>query len=372
MKKVVILLAWLVYAGSTHGQEISLKRSVSSDNYSLYYNVSSLALSNISTFAGNLTLETFYDDYGLSGSFNGINTFGANVTGARLFLNNNFRKFYYQLGAGNDDFQNAKDNLFYDLAFAYLIPVDMRNNIILNTRFNRYRFQMNPLASYLGVVNNVMSVSLQFKLAKAYIEATYLVNHLNESEVQSDLLVDEGIITTIPENTLTTFYAYAYKPILEGIKAGAVISASNSEMNVYQPTHVTLVENFYTYFPYFTPISSKAFSFLFIANKSINIGSVNLGEIMFKAIAPLVSSTKLLYEVKEGFITAADSVYYDYSGVEPLKIDATWQRNLGTTGFSLLFGYSYFDKPYIKNRYFGNDQEGYRNQQFSFQLKKSF
>ncbi|KAA3657886.1 MAG: hypothetical protein DWQ10_12275, partial [Calditrichaeota bacterium] len=96
MKKVVILLVGLVWTSFAYGQQISLKKCVSSDNYALYYDVTTLSLGNISTSAGTFTFESFYDDFGLSDHFNGINTFGASMTGARLFVNNHYRKLYYQ------------------------------------------------------------------------------------------------------------------------------------------------------------------------------------------------------------------------------------------------------------------------------------
>lgn len=110
---------------------------------------------------------------------------------------------------------------------------------------------------------------------------------------------------------------------------------------------------------------------LIIANQDLEMGSIDLGKISLKAQIPVMSSTKLLYEVKEGDITSSDSVYYDYSGVEPLKIELFWNKEIGNTGFSFLMGYSYFDKPYLKNAYFSDKYNGYKNHQLTFKIIKS-
>lgn len=370
-KLAYIILISTLFVTSLNGSEISLENKISSDNYNLYYNNYSLKLSNISSKFGNLTFEGFYDDYGLSSNFNGINTFSGNSFGTRLYLNNNWDNFYYQLGFGSDDFRNIEENLFYELAFAYLIPIDYKNSIILNAKLNRTRFQMNALSSYMGISNHTMNINTQFKISKVFIEAAYESNNLNGSNVPNNLLKNEGLINSIPENKLTTYYIYGYANLYEDVKAGFVYSASNSDVNLFQPTYLTDIQNFYTYFPYFTPVESKALSLLIIADQNLKLGSIDLGKISFKAQVPVISSTKLLYEVKVGQIAASDSVYYDYSGVEPLKVEIFWNKDIGTTGFSFVIGYSYFDKPYIKNSYFGDNLNGYINHQLTLKLIKA-
>ena len=361
----------IVLISSTKATDISLENKSSSDNYNLYYNTYSLNISNISTQFGTVSWESFYDDLGLSNQLNGINTFESSLIGSRLYLSHHWKNFYYMLGTGNDNFENMKENFFYDVALAYLIPLGPKTNLILNSRVGRSRFQKNPFALYLGIPNQTTSFSAQIKRPKLFVEAAYSFNNLEESPVPADLLVNNGLIETIPTNKMSSFYIYGYTPILANLNAGVVYSVANSDVNVFQATFTSYAQNLYTYFPYFTPVNSKAWSVLFFGDKDVNIGALNLGTFSFKAQVPIVSSTNLLYEVKEGIITAGDSVYYNYSGVEPLNLELSWTKKNKNDGLSFKIGYNYFDKPYIKNEYFGDDLVGYHNNQISFTILKS-
>jgi hypothetical protein len=369
--KIFSIVVFIFLYNSAHGTDISVQSRFSFDNYNLYYNYYSLKINNLVTKYGTFTIENFYDDFGLSNNFNGINSFSGSILGSRIYLNNNHGNLYYQIALGSDNFSNLKEQLFYDFTIAYLIPLDSKNSLVLNAKLNRYRFFMNPMASYLDMTNQVFNFSAQFRLQKAFIEASYSVNHLNETEINNNLLLNDGLITSIPKNKLHSFYTYAYTSLFKDINLGIVYSLSNSDINVYQPTFVSFEKNYYTYLPYFTPIESKAFSLLFMGGIELKLGSLNLGKISFKAQLPIFSSTKLLYEVKEGIITDNDSVYYDYSGVEPLKIDLSFQKGIGNSGITFVVDYTYFDKPYLKNAYFSDQYNGYKNHQVSFKIIKT-
>jgi hypothetical protein len=357
---------------SAYSSEISLENENGFDIYNLYYNSYSLKFTNISSPVGNFAVEAFYDNYGLSKRFNGINKFSDNLFGSRLFYNNNWNKLYYYFGIGNDNFQNFEENLFYEMALAYLIPIDSSNSIVLIGKANRYRSKMNPLSTYLGVANQTISFHTQFKLSFAYIEASFLTNNLSGVDVNKNMLVQKELITEIPKNKQTSFYLYAYKEIFKSISAGLAYGYTDSEINVYQPTLISPEKNYYTYFPYFTPIKSNALSLLLIADHNINIGSIDFGKISFKTTIPIISSTSLLYEVAQGEIAPSDyNVYYDYSGVEPLKIEIFYNKKFEANGLSFVVGFTYFDKPYLKNAYFSSNENGYKNHQLTIKIIKS-
>lgn len=354
-----------------HGADLITKSSFTRDAYNLYYNYYSVSINDVKNQIGTISGELFFDQFGLKSTLNGINTFNNSLSGARFYLNNNWKNLYYTLGLGSDNLRDTKNNMFYDLALAYLFPLGRHVHLVLNVRLKQSRFQQNPFAVYLEIPNQITLYSAQLKMSKFFMEAAYQINSLKKSRVPADMFINPGLITKVPANELQSFYVYFYSPVLHTLNVGLVYSSADSKVNMFQPTLKSFTQNLYTYFPYFTPINSQALSILFFGEQKLRIGSVDLGTLSFKAQVPLVSSASLLYEVKQGPITVNDSVYYDYSGVEPLKIELSWRKKIPGIDAHFTIGYDYFDKPYIKNKYFGDALTGYQSHQISFTINKS-